>query len=385
MVKSDNLYPKSKALVTDAYYLPKGHYFLSHAVGCLIKEAEKTAQNQYFEEWKERGAHAWDAWLSVNEQFCSELALLLGTNAQNICPQSNVSSALSKILYSIPKETKRNTILLSERDFPSTAYVLQQLEREGYQLRYLPKDAAIEDVSVWEEALTEDVQWAFITHVTSNQSIRVPVKEITALSSSKNIYSIVDIAQSVGVIPISLNEWQADFVVGSCVKWLCGGPGAGFLWVSPNRIHDCAPRDLGWFSHEEPFEGDLHRFRYAKNAKKFWGGTPSILPFSLAAESIKHQRNLGIQTIHQHNQKIIHFLYEALTEAGYHIASPQKHKERGGTLVINISNPILLKDLEKKDIHCDLREGQLLRLSPHIYTDMNDALLVKDFLINYPY
>ena len=107
-------------------------------------------------------------------------------------------------------------------------------------------------MNIWDGVLTDKTCCVLITHVQSNNSCRLPVKAITELAHQRNIYSIVDIAQSVGIIPIDLQNWQADFVIGSCVKWLCGGPGSGFLWAQEDIADHCEPLDVGWLSHQKP-------------------------------------------------------------------------------------------------------------------------------------
>ncbi|WP_350637139.1 aminotransferase class V-fold PLP-dependent enzyme, partial [Pseudoalteromonas sp. GW168-MNA-CIBAN-0100] len=77
-----------------------------------------------------------------------------------------------------------------------------------------------------------------------------PVYDIVAISKLTNSLSIIDGAQSAGVIPLDLSVLDADFLIGSSVKWLCGGPGAAYLWVNKTQIEYCEPKDVGWFSHQ---------------------------------------------------------------------------------------------------------------------------------------
>jgi kynureninase len=180
---------------------------------------------------------------------------------------------------------------------------------------------------------------------------------------------VVDVAQSVGVVPIDLAQWQADFVIGSCVKWLCGGPGAGFLWVSPDRINQCHPRDVGWFSHEAPFEFDIRNFRFAPDAMRYWGGTPSIQPYVLATNSLKIFNQLGIEQIRTHNLALTDQLLHGVSDEN--CVSPREPALRGGTVVLQYAEEQLhriAKNLEAEEVSFDLRRTGV-RLSPHIYNE----------------
>ncbi|QXP36821.1 aminotransferase class V-fold PLP-dependent enzyme [Shewanella algae] len=142
--------------------------------------------------------------------------------------------------------------------------------------------------------LGEDVALAFITHAISETGQLQSVSEICALARSLGVMTVVDIAQSLGVIPIDLGQWQADAVLGSCVKWCCAGPGAAFLWLSDRLAQTLEPVDLGWFSHEAPFEFDIHDFRYAKGAKRFWGAR---LPYCLTCWQRRHCSSCALSAI----------------------------------------------------------------------------------------
>ena len=210
-----------------SFHIPDGAYFLSHSIGCLPMTAEQSLQSRGLQPWRTRGA-VWPQWTQAVESFSEAIAELLGAPAHSVCPQANVSSALAKILYALPERKGRKRLLLSEDDFPSLGFVMAQARRVGYELQYLPRGADLLDLSVWDDALSGDVQLALITHVQSDTGARLPAERIARLCREREIFSVLDVAQSAGVIPVDLGELPADFAVGSCVKWLCGGPGGDF-------------------------------------------------------------------------------------------------------------------------------------------------------------
>jgi len=216
---------------------------------------------------------------------------------------------------------------------------------------------------------------ALITHVHSNTGYLSPVKQIVALCNERNIFSVVDIAQSAGIIPLSVEGWQASCVLGSCVKWLCGGPGAGFMWVNPRDIDQLIPQDIGWFSHTNPFEFDIHHFQAASDSKKFWGGTPSIAPYACATGALKHISSLGVENIRNHNLKLIQTALEGIEN----VSLPDM-RQNGGTLCLEFpnANDIAAK-LTQHNCQFDQRENTL-RLSLHIYNTIEDAQLLNEIL-----
>ena len=260
-------------------------------------------------------------------------------------------------------------------------FVTQQAERLGYQTRMIPASTDPQDCSTWQDYLSEDIGVALVTHVHSNTSALMPVADITALARQRGIVTVVDIAQSVGVVPIDLAQWQADFVLGSCVKWLCGGPGAGFLWADPDIIQQCEPVDVGWFSHANPFEFDINDFRYAEDALRFWGGTPSVLPYVMAGHSIAVLQDIGIDSVREHNLGFNQAIIDSLEPTS--VLTPATPAHRGGTLVLQFGaqQQAIEQGLNAAGVRFDARATGL-RMSPHIYNNNEEMEVVIECLRN---
>ncbi len=354
------------------FHLPEGSYLLSHSVGCLPRQT-KQVQARFIKLWQEKGDGAWDEWLASIERFRLSLAKLLNGQARDICPQVNVSSAVSKVLSSLPWRPEKNKILISQLDFPSVGFALSQAERSGYQIVKMPAINGGFTLESWLSYLTEDTRLALITHSLYGNSFLNPVGDIVRLARQRQIFTLIDIAQSAGVVPIDLQQWNADFVVGSCIKWLCGGPGAGFLWANPAQVDQFLPMDVGWFSHEDPFEFDINHFVYATGAQRFFGGTPSVLPYMIASAGIDVINQIGVKSIRAHNQAMTTLLVQQAQAMGFNLLSPADPWRRGGTVCIGFKRPEkVCEQLRKEKVLVDYRPAFGVRFSPHIYNDEDD-------------
>ncbi len=347
-----------------------GTYLLSHSIGLPMRRSQVVA-TEYFDTWAHHTADAWPRWLDGIEGFRGVLASLLGTRARSICPQSNVSSGLTKILDSVRHGFDRPSVLISDDAFPSLGFVC---ERSDYDVRFVPDGVDISDPTVWREYLA-GVDVAVITHVHSNTGECLPVPEIVAVAHEMGVITVVDVAQSAGVIPINLAEWGADALVGSCVKWLSGGPGAGWLWVGDTLIDRCRPTDVGWFSHEAPFEFDIHDYRDAPDALRFWGGSPTVLPFLIAAHSVATIDAIGVDTIREHNLALTDHL---VAEMGDRVTSPHTQERRSGTAIIR-ADASVVDDLAAHGVGVDHRADGI-RVSPHVHTTIEDLDQLIDLL-----
>ena len=352
------------------------NYFLSHSVGCLPKVAPERLGQEYFDQWRQLGGDAWPNWLDALEIFRTRLGAMLGSPARNICPQSNVSSGLTKLLYAVPKRETKPTILCSPEDFPTTGFVFKQAERMGFGVKFIQGDSA--DLDAWSAAWDESVGLIFITHAYSDTSKLAPVGELCALARARGAFSIVDIAQSAGAIALDLSVWKPDFALGTGVKFLCFGPGACFLYASDEMIDVCAPVDVGWFSHEQPFEMDIHNFRYADSAMRFFGGTPSPAPYILANAALELWARLGPERVHAKIQTHLDRLCEVVSDDV--LVSPRTANARGGTLVINPRDrERFRRALNSNQIRCDERKTGF-RFSINGYTGEQEVELLADTL-----
>ena len=347
-------------------------YLLNHSVGRPLTGTKQAFYDAYLAPWEDATNQLWPQWLNGVDQFQQALGTLFNVDKSGFCPQVNLSSGLTKLVMSLDRlQVEKAPVLMSEIDFPTIGFALQKALPNGYdQIRFIPKDADITDVNVWAEQLASDVGMLFISHVYSNTGQQAPVAEILPLAAQQNILSVVDVAQSAGIVPLDLSATTPDFLLGSSVKWLCGGPGAGYLWINPERLDDCYPKDVGWFSHERPFEFDIHDFRYHPTALRFWGGTPSVAPFIIAAHSINYFNQLGGQTVRQHNQQMINLV---ANELDGEFVSPRDEMKRSGTMILHFGDQqeAMIQALQKANIQVDQRNLGM-RVSPHIYNDAAD-------------
>ncbi|TLU67209.1 aminotransferase class V-fold PLP-dependent enzyme [Thalassotalea litorea] len=352
------------------FHLPQGTYLLNHSVGRPLKSLQQGFEDSFLVPWQQGDTEPWGQWLGIIDDFVNQLAGLLNSNASQFCPQVNLSSALTKLLQSLPQLRKQGVvILMAEQDFPSMGFAVQKCLPEA-NIRFIPKDHDITDANVWSQYLNADTDLVFVSHAYSNTGQLAPISDVIALAKKVNALSVLDIAQSAGVIPLDLQALQPDFMIGSSVKWLCSGPGAAYLWIKEAHIEQCEPIDVGWFSHENPFEFDIHHFKYHPSAMRFWGGTPSIAPYAIAAHTLKYFNQVTSDKLREHNQNMLNHLWQHLAD---YIRSPEHSALRSGTAILHFADKqqAVLDKLAAQKIAVDSR-ALGMRVSPHIYNDKAD-------------
>lgn len=364
------------------FIVPSGIYALSHSVGPLPKASKTALDRHYFEPWQNQGGDAWPAWLKQISAFNQNIAQVVNAKQSEVCPQTNLAAGFSSFLSAIaklPETANQRTIVMHQDAFASMGFVVTGLAH-SYRLKLLLVKHAANDIQAWRDVCeNSDVLACLITHVHSNTSIKSDITKIVSAIREFTPYICVDIAQSIGIVPIDFAQWQVDAIFGSCVKWLCGGPGAGFMVISQGIVKHLQADMLGWFSHDNPFEFDIEHYKNAKDAKRFWGGTPSVGPYVLANASIDALGKIGLAKIVTHNLHLKETLVTALDEkclihsAYAHFSLSDICKNTGGSLCIQSSNTSLTIDkLTQNSVRFDQRNG-LFRISLHIINTVEDA------------
>ncbi|MEQ1688155.1 MAG: aminotransferase class V-fold PLP-dependent enzyme [Sphingopyxis sp.] len=352
------------AEVAQCFHVPgPGPYLAAHAAGCLPKPARSKLETAMLSPWAAGANDAWDAWLGAIGDFRSRVAALLGVEAAMICPQPNVTAGFGRWLGALPPpKGERRDVVMSASSFPSLGFVAGGMERLGYRLRLLANDADVRDAAMWRSAIDERTAVVLVMHVTSNSGAVAPVAEIVHVARAAGARVCIDIAQSVGALPTPAREWNAHAVVGSCLKWLCGGPGAGFIALDPADIRTLSPLDPGWWSHEAPFEMDIRDFRPAPDALRLWGGTPDVAPFVLASAGIETISSIGVDAIRAHGLTLQALAHDTLAPLRPKWRWPDG--EVGGTLCIDVGDeaPALAAAFAAHAIRADFR-GRVMRLS----------------------
>ncbi len=351
-------------------------YFLYHSIGLYPDKGAEMAQalSGFSETWAADNDTQWPVVLEARKTFLDLWRGLIDAPEGTLTTAENVTVALHSVLGGLPaKYLRGRKVLIAADCFPSLHFLLTGMqERLGFTLETVPLRQGsywVEDedmISAWDA----EVGLALLTFVTSTASHRPDLDAL--LDHGKRMGSLVgvDLTQGIGILPFSLDQTPADFVISTSLKWLCGTPGAGIIQMHQDLLADVEPDLRGWFSQDNPFSWDLDSFAYAPDARRFEHGTPSVLA---AVGSVPALRWHAAQTdLLGQNRRLTHMILDHADGLGLTIATPRKEARRGGSIMLRLpddTNPGAIVDhLRSQDIFTDAR-GQILRLSPGAVTD----------------
>jgi kynureninase len=178
-------------------------------------------------------------------------------------------------------------------------------------------------------------------------------------------------------VPFDLTALGVDFAVGGSVKWLCGGPGAGWLYVRPDVAEGLEPTLVGWQAHARPF-AFAPELEYAEGARRFLTGTPNVPALYAATAGYDVIEEIGVPRIRERSLALTQLLIGLADDAGLEVVSPREPERRGGTVTVSTPDHAACHtELGERGIICDFRpdpDGGI-RLGPHFFNTEDEVRL----------
>ena len=335
-------------------------YLINHSLGAMPAAAgERVAE--YARAWRERGIRAWgEGWWELPVTVGDQIGRIIGAPPGSTVMHQNVAIAEAIVLSCFrPVDPGRNRIVYEEGNFPSVRYLYQA--QPELEVVVVPDDEAIV------ETIDERTLLVPITHVLFKTAEIQDVAAIVRRAHEMGAHVVLDAYQSAGIVPLDVTALNVDFAVGGSVKWLCGGPGNGWLYVRPDLADVLEPTLVGWQAHARPFafEPDLD---YAEGSARFLTGTPNVPALYAATAGYDLIEEIGVDRIRENSVRQTQLLVDLCDDAGFEILSPRDSSRRGGTVTVRTPEfEAVHKELGERQILCDFRPDAGLRLGPHYY------------------
>jgi kynureninase len=325
-------------------------------------EAERRLQ-QFANEWKTRGARAWsEGWWDSVFTTGDLIGSIIGAPVGSTVMHQNVTVAEAIVLSCFDLKPPRNRIVFEEGLFPSVRYVQQAWSRFGADVVVCADADAVID------AIDERTLLVPVSHVLYKTGEIQPIERIVERAHEVGAYVCLDAYQSAGTVPLDVTALGVEFCVGGSVKWLCGGPGAGWLYVRPDIAERLEPAFAGWQGHARPFAFETE-MEPAPGAARFLTGTPVVAANYAASAGYEIIREIGVERIRENSMRQTALLVELVDEAGFELTSPRDPKIRGGSVVFRVPDfQAVHAELAAREIICDYRPDAGLRFGPHFFT-----------------
>jgi kynureninase len=347
-------------------------YLINHSLGAMPADVRPRLE-RYATEWATRGARAWgEGWWRTPLTVGDLLGSIIGAPPGTVVMHQNVTVAEAIVLSCYDLEPPRNRIVFEEGLFPSVRYVQQAWSRFGAEV------VVCEDAEAVIDAIDERTVLVPVSHVLYKTGEIQPVERIVERAHAVGAHVCLDAYQSAGTVPLDVSALGIEFCVGGSVKWLCGGPGAGWLYVRADVAERLEPAFAGWQAHAEPFAFETE-MRYADGAARFLTGTPNVPALYAASAGYEIVAEIGVERIRENSMRQTALLVDLVDRAGFELSSPRDPAVRGGSVVFAVPDfSAVHAELAARDIICDYRPDAGLRFGPHFFTTDDELRFAVD-------
>jgi kynureninase len=335
-------------------------YLINHSLGAMPAAAEERML-EFARAWRERGIRAWaEGWWEMPITVGDQVGRIIGAPQGSTVMHQNVAVAEAIVISCFrPVDPGRNRVVYEEGNFPSIRYL--------YQAQPELEVVVVADDEAIVEAIDDRTLLVPITHVLFKTAEIQDAEAIVRRAHEAGAHVVLDAYQSAGIVPLDVTALNVDFAVGGSVKWLCGGPGNGWLYVRPDLAEVLKPTFIGWQAHARPF-GFEPELEYAEGAARFLTGTPNVPALYAATAGYDLIEEIGVDRIRENSVRQTQLLIDLLDEAGFEVGSPRDAARRGGTVTARTPEfEAVHTELARRQILCDYRPDSGLRLGPHYY------------------
>ena len=336
-------------------------YLASHTLGPMPRQAAERLAD-FSRMWAERGIRAWaEGWWRTPMEVGDQIGRIVGAPGGSTVMQQNVAIAEAIALSCFrPVDPAKNRVVYERGNFPSVRYLYQS--QPDLDVVVCEDDAEIV------ERIDERTLLVPISHVLFKDSLIQDVEPIVRRAHEVGAHVILDCYQSAGIVPVDVTALDVDFAVGGSVKWLCGGPANGWLYVRP---------DLA-----ERLEPDVRRLAGARAAVRVRGGAGirpgrGALPHGHAESRGAHGgtagydliEEIGVDRIRENSLHQTELLIDLADAAGFEVHSMRDPSRRGGAVIVNVPEAAAVyAELEERSILGDFRPGAGIRVGPHFFS-----------------
>jgi kynureninase len=354
-----------------------------------MPRAARESMIAYCDAWEHHTSEdAWaTSWWTLSRHVGDRIARILGGEAGSVQIQPNTSIALATVASCFDfKSGARNTVITTALDFPSMEYFWDGQRQIGARIEVVPSaDGVSVPLEEILDAIDTETCLVALSHTSYRSSWRVNARAIVERAHAKGALVLLDVYQSAGVVQLDAADWNVDFLIGGTIKWLCGGPSCGYLYVRPDLQRDLRPRLTGWVAHDSPFEFAHAPMRYARSVRRFAQGTPSIPALYSAIPGLEIIEAVGVAEIAAESQRRTELMIDFASERGWTVNTPREKSQRGGSVMIGVDDAQATAErLAERKVFVDWRPGAGLRISPHFFNtdeEIEEALNILSELI----
>lgn len=328
--------------------------------------------------WAEMGASAWyELWVGKLAELRTAYGRVIAADPDRVALAPSISVAVAGVASALD-HSRRKKVVMAGLDFPTLGHAFLAKKPLGVEVELVQSpDRVTIPLEAFEKAIDEDTALVATSHVYFTSGAIQDIAEIARMAHSKGALLLVDAYQGTGQIPTDVSALGVDFYVSGSLKWLLGGPGSAFLYVSPNA-GSLEPTIAGWWGMANMFDFDISTVKWRQAATRYEMGTPSMAAVYAALGGLSIVEEVGVERIRERDIALTEDLISRAQEAGFSPRVAPTPEQRTPIVLLNFDDPRpIVAALAQRGIIVDSRPGAV-RVSPYFYNTVEEnAVLVE--------
>ena len=352
-------------------------YLNSAGAGPVSRRAQAAAE-QFYRETLEGGDRAWDAWLARRERARADVARLINAEPDEIAFTTNTSAGMNLIVDALEGAGE---VVSCELEFPVSTIPWMHRGVKVHLVKAHEGEVRTSDVL---EAAGPGVGVICLSHVQYSTGQRLRPEEVGEQKAGRLF--VLNASQSAGVLPVDVKRMKVDALCSTGHKWMLGGYGSGFVYLSKALLERTRPRAVSWMSVEDPFAMRNDSFTLRTDAAaRAETGCPHFAGIFALGESTRQLLELGPARIEGRALALNRLLTDRLAEAGWEVLSPLAREEtRSAETLVRAADPRrVVKHLSRQRVAITIKpEG--FRAATHFFNDESDVERLVEALRTLP-
>jgi selenocysteine lyase/cysteine desulfurase len=360
------------AEIRDRFPIFERKVYINSCSQGALSDSVRAAYLSYLDDWDERGA-PWDYWVELMEAARAEFAGLVGADGGEVAVTTSVSAGVSALAGAVRFDQGRDTIVVSDFEFPTIGQIWHAQELRGARVVHVPAaaDGTI-PLERFEAAVDERTALVAVTAVCFRNGSRIDLDGVIRLAHRHGASVLVDAYQAVGALPLDVHAMEVDFLAAGVLKYLLGSAGLAFLYCRGDHVKELVPTATGWFADADIFQMDIHDYSPSLTARRFEAGTPPVPNIYAGIAGMRLMREIGVAATAEHVRGLNDLLLDGLDELGARVVTPRDPARRGPLITVESTDVhALVEALDGDGIVTSSRDANL-RISPHCYNTAED-------------
>jgi len=339
----------------------------------------RAAAERYLDNWNTVGMD-WDAWMNEVGLAKIEFAKLINASPDEIAVFGSVSEATSAVASALDFSKQRNTVVVTEAEFPTIGHVWLAQQPRGAEVSWVPVHDGQVRLESYDPLIDDRTAIVSACHGYYLDGFVQDVRALAERVHAKGALLYVDGYQTLGTMPVDVRAMGMDFLAAGNLKFLMGVPGIAFLYVRRELIGTLIPSVTGWFGRANPFAFQVRQLDWSPTASRFDAGTPPIINAFIARSGMGIINEIGPANVRAWLEVLGQRLLDGGRARGLTILGPTEMTRKTSTTAFVVNDSHAVETAMRERGILPSARGPVIRLAPHFYNTIEDVDTALDTL-----